>query len=144
MVSAERPAASDDRCWVNNGGFALDGKTHMTGAQIRALPMPSIRDTDDLYMEVPGSEDLLVQYDEVVPVAGRRFFSVPSIINAGSPDAATDVEFEHYYGVSVMGYVVVKLPPDSDDRAIHDAALEAIESGELDMKHYTVDEEWDE
>ena len=58
--------------------------------------------------------------------------------------AATDVEFEHYYGVSVMGYVAVKLPPDSDDRAIHDAALEAIEAGELDMKHYTVDEEWDE
>lgn len=58
--------------------------------------------------------------------------------------AATDVEFDHYYGVTVMGYVVVKLPPDSDDRAIHDAALEAVEAGELDMKHYTVDEEWDE
>lgn len=83
----ESEVASDDRCWINRGGFALDGKTHMTGAQIRALPMPSIRDTDDLYMEVPGSEDVLVQYDEVVPVAGRRFFSVPSIINAGSPAA---------------------------------------------------------
>ena len=80
--------ASDGRCWINRGGFALDGKTHMTGAQIRALPMPSIRDTDDLYMEVPGSEDVIVQYDEVVPVAGRRFFSVPSTINAGSLDAA--------------------------------------------------------
>ena len=54
-----------DRCWINNGGFALDGKTHMTGAQLRALPMPSIRDTDDLYMEVPGGEDVIVQYDEV-------------------------------------------------------------------------------
>lgn len=58
--------------------------------------------------------------------------------------AANVVEFEHYYGVTVMGYVAVRLPPDSDDRAIHDAALEAVEAGELDMKHYTVDEEWDE
>lgn len=85
-------AATDDRCFINNGGFALDGKTHLTGAQIRAMPTPSIRDTDDLWMEVPDSEDVLVRYDEVVPVAGRHFFSVPQTINAGSPDAATRQE----------------------------------------------------
>lgn len=92
--SGQPTAASDDRCWINRGGFALDGKTHLTGAQIRAMPTPSIRDSDDLYMEVPGSEDLLVRYDEVVPVVGRRFFSVPSIINAGSSDAANEPEVE--------------------------------------------------
>lgn len=79
------PAA--ERCWINGLAFALDGKTHLTGAQIRALPMPSIRDTDDLWVEVPGNQDLFVEYDEVVPVAGRRFFSAPKIINAGAPDA---------------------------------------------------------
>lgn len=71
-------------CWINGARFAHHGvKPHMTGAQIRALPVPSIRDSDDLFVQVADGEDLLVAYDETVPVAGRRFFTVPRFINAG-------------------------------------------------------------
>lgn len=80
---SQRPQTSLE-LWVNGLRYAHDGVTpYMTGAEIRALPMPSIRDADDLFVEVPGGQDQIVEYDEAVEVAGRRFITVPRFINAG-------------------------------------------------------------
>lgn len=70
--------------WINCGRFAGHGlKPRMTGVELRYLPIPPIPHGDDLYLERPGDEDLLVSPQDEIEVAGRRFFSVPRIINAG-------------------------------------------------------------
>lgn len=83
--------ASRPECWINRGRFAHSGvRARMRGAEIRALPTPSIRDDDDLYLEGErGEEDRLVGYDEEVAVDGRTFFSVPRVINAGASKIGT-------------------------------------------------------
>lgn len=57
----------------------------LTGAQLRALPDPDIGPEFDLWLEVPGGEDLRIADDEEVRLKeGMHFFTAPSVINPGS------------------------------------------------------------
>lgn len=56
----------------------------MTGAQLRALPTPPIGPDRDLYEEVPGEEDILIESATVVTLRdGMHFFTAPHSINPG-------------------------------------------------------------
>jgi hypothetical protein len=56
----------------------------LTGAQLRDIPKPPIGSQYDLYEEVPGGTDILV--NSAVSYAlhnGMHFFTAPSTINPG-------------------------------------------------------------
>lgn len=56
----------------------------LTGAQLRALPMPPIGHDRDLYLEVPGGEDILIADDQPVALKdGMHFFTTPHHITPG-------------------------------------------------------------
>jgi hypothetical protein len=56
----------------------------MTGAQLRALPVPPIGPERDLYEIRPGQDDGLVEGTATVRVRpGQRFFTAPGRINPG-------------------------------------------------------------
>lgn len=57
----------------------------LTGAALRQLPSPAIGDDRDLYLDVPGGEDDLVEPNDTVPIKnGMHFFTVPKTINPGA------------------------------------------------------------
>lgn len=56
----------------------------MTGTELRALATPPIGPDRDLWQEVPGGVDNLVESDEVIELKpGMHFYSAPSTINPG-------------------------------------------------------------
>jgi Multiubiquitin len=56
----------------------------MTGAQLRVLADPDIGPDRDLWQEVPGGEDRIVENDESLELRnGEHFYSAPSTINPG-------------------------------------------------------------
>jgi hypothetical protein len=56
----------------------------LTGAQLRALPSPPIGADRDLYEEVPGGEDLLIDGGTSVTLKeGMHFFTTPHSITPG-------------------------------------------------------------
>jgi hypothetical protein len=56
----------------------------MTGSQLRAVPPAPIGPDLDLYEEVPGGEDVLIQNDVTYELKnGMHFFTAPSNINPG-------------------------------------------------------------
>ena len=56
----------------------------LTGEQIRHLPTPPIGPDRDLWLEVPGNHDRLIQNHEEVDLHdGVRFFTAPATINPG-------------------------------------------------------------
>jgi hypothetical protein len=57
--------------------------TSMTGSQLRLLPEPDISEAFDLFVEVPGGEDLLVEESPVELKPGMHFFSAPKVISPG-------------------------------------------------------------
>ncbi len=68
----------------------IDKKTYkvtedgLTGAQLRALPDPAISSEYQLKLQVPGSDDITVEDDQVVELKnGMHFFSIPKNINPG-------------------------------------------------------------
>lgn len=73
--------------WINRLRYAFCSKReggYLTGRQIRALAFPNIGEEYDLFLtSTDGGEDLIVQDDEAVPAADRRFFTAPKVINAG-------------------------------------------------------------
>lgn len=59
--------------------------TSLSGEQLRQLPNPAIGDDRDLYLEVPGGEDNLIDATETVELKnGMHFFTVPKTINPGA------------------------------------------------------------
>jgi len=62
----------------------------MTGAQLRALTTPPIGEDRDLWLDVDGGLDRIIEDDEPVDLHPQtRFFTVPKVINPGaSADAA--------------------------------------------------------
>lgn len=59
-------------------------ETHLTGAQLRALPNPPIGPDRDLFEVVPGGTDLKLGDADVVEMRnGERFFTAPAQINPG-------------------------------------------------------------
>lgn len=76
------------------GGISvsIDGVTcfaprrKMSGAELRALPDQPIGRDRDLWQEVEGGLDQLIQPADKVDLAPQmRFFTVPRVINPGSP-----------------------------------------------------------
>jgi Multiubiquitin len=69
----------------------IDGATcfapdrQLTGAQLRSLPEPPVGADRDLWQEVDGGLDRMIQpTDEIDLHAQMRFFTVPRVINPGS------------------------------------------------------------
>lgn len=57
----------------------------MTGAELRALPNPSIGPELDLFEVVPGGTDRKLANTDIVEIKnGMRFFTAPAQINPGS------------------------------------------------------------
>lgn len=56
----------------------------LTGAQLRTLADPDIGSERDLWQEVPGDDDNLVDGGELIQLRnGMHFYSAPSTINPG-------------------------------------------------------------
>jgi hypothetical protein len=63
-------------------------KQSMTGTELRKVPDPPITDAYDLYQEVPGDEDKLIEANDIVQLKpGMHFHSVERHITPGT-DAA--------------------------------------------------------
>jgi hypothetical protein len=69
----------------------IDGATcfapgrQLTGAELRNLPEPPVGPDRDLWQEVDGGLDRIIQPDDKVDLhAQMRFFTVPKVINPGS------------------------------------------------------------
>jgi hypothetical protein len=59
-------------------------QTSLTGAEIRKVADPNITDQYDLWLEVPGGQDRLIEDGDSVELKdGMHFFSVPKTINPG-------------------------------------------------------------
>jgi len=85
MSTAERGGHGHEEqvIHIDRREFKVPGPT-ITGAQLRQLPSPPIGPDFDLYEEVPGGEDKLIEDDTVVELKnGLHFFSVPKTINPG-------------------------------------------------------------
>lgn len=68
---------------IDKAQFKLDAGS-LTGAQIRALPTPSIGPEFDLWEDIPGGNDRLIGNDEVVVLHnGQHFFTAPATITPG-------------------------------------------------------------
>ena len=74
------------------GGISviIDGVTcfapgrQLTGAELRNLPEPPVARDRDLWQEVDGDLDQIIQPDDKVDLhAQMRFFTVPRVINPG-------------------------------------------------------------
>jgi Multiubiquitin len=77
-----------------HGGISvsIDGVTcfaphrQMSGAELRALPDQPIGKDRDLWQEVDGGLDQVIQPGDKVDLAPQmRFFTVPRVINPGRP-----------------------------------------------------------
>jgi hypothetical protein len=77
----------------DQGGISvgIDGVTcfaprrRMSGAELRNLPDQPIGHDRDLWQEVEGGLDQMIQPDDKVDLAPQmRFFTVPKVINPGS------------------------------------------------------------
>jgi hypothetical protein len=56
----------------------------LQGSELRALARPPIGADRDLWQEVPGGEDRLVEDDDAIAVTnGMHFYSSPATINPG-------------------------------------------------------------
>lgn len=63
--------------------FRVNAHT-LTGAQLRALPIPAVREDYDLWHHGGATmPDALVTPGLVVPMRGARFYTAPRFINAG-------------------------------------------------------------
>lgn len=59
-------------------------KAVLTGAELRALPNPSIGTDRDLFEVVPGGSDRKIEIETKVDIkSGLRFFTAPAQINPG-------------------------------------------------------------
>lgn len=85
--------AKPDAALSSQGGISIiiDNATcfaparQMTGAQLRNLPEPPVGADRDLWQEVGGGLDQIIQPDDKVDLhAQMRFFTVPRVINPGS------------------------------------------------------------
>lgn len=58
--------------------------TTLIGTELRALSNPAIGPERDLWQEIPGGDDHLVENHEVVQLRnGMHFYSAPATINPG-------------------------------------------------------------
>jgi hypothetical protein len=83
-----------DSALSRQGGISviIDGATcfapgrQLTGGEIRNLPEPPVGMDRDLWQEVDGGLDRIIQPGDTVDLhAQMRFFTVPRVINPGSP-----------------------------------------------------------
>lgn len=70
--------------FIDKKRFTVQEET-VTGAFLRALPDPDVPAEHDLWMEVPGGEDILIAPEKEVTLKnGMHFFTVPKEINPGT------------------------------------------------------------
>jgi hypothetical protein len=70
--------------FIDKKQYKVDA-TSMTGAELRAVPQPSIGQDRDLYRIVPGGDDHRVEDNERIELKpGMRFISVPRQITPGA------------------------------------------------------------
>ena len=63
----------------------------LSGAELRRVPVTPIPPDRDLYLVVPGHDDLKIKDDDTVEMSdGLRFFTAPNTINPGRR-SATDL-----------------------------------------------------
>ncbi|MGH9280436.1 MAG: hypothetical protein ACRD12_20370 [Acidimicrobiales bacterium] len=89
---AYKPAKADDKSH-GKVPILIDGqKIHaprgsLSGSELRTLTNPPIGADRDLWLDVEGDLDDLVEDTEVVELRPQmRFFTVPKVINPGSSD----------------------------------------------------------
>jgi hypothetical protein len=69
---------------IDRKEYKVDRAT-MTGAELRQVPTPAIGNAYDLYQEVPGDEDKLIEDGDTVELKpGMHFHSVEKHITPGS------------------------------------------------------------
>lgn len=57
---------------------------HLTGEQLRLLPVPPVGNDRDLWLDTTGPLDDLIENDQVVELTpNMRFHTVPRVINPG-------------------------------------------------------------
>ena len=70
---------------IDRETFKVDQDT-MTGADLRALPMPPIGQDRNLYRVVPGGQDVKVNDGDVVDLKpGMHFVTAPKNVTPGAP-----------------------------------------------------------
>jgi hypothetical protein len=68
---------------IDRKEYKVEGPT-ITSAELRTLPRPDIGSDYDLFLDVPGCEDDLVDDGDVIKLRhGMQFYSAPTRINPG-------------------------------------------------------------
>jgi hypothetical protein len=69
---------------IDHDKFEVE-ESSLTGADLRALPDPTITSDYDLFLENPDGQDELIGDDQIVELKnGMHFFSVQKTINPGA------------------------------------------------------------
>ena len=80
---AKDPKPGKVPIYIDGAKYHSDGGD-CTGAQLRALPSPPVSADRDLWLDVVGELDRLIEDDQVVDLEpNMRFFTVPRVINPG-------------------------------------------------------------
>jgi hypothetical protein len=90
MNTVTTPSATTGLAAPSKVPILIDGtqyiapRREMTGAQIRTLPNPPVSEDRDLWLDVRGGLDELINDNEEVQLHPEmRFFTVPKVINPG-------------------------------------------------------------
>ncbi len=77
------PSAVQTVIHIDKQQYRVDA-TSMTGAQLRLVPTPPIGLEFDLYLEVPGGDDIQIKDNVTYELKnGMHFFTAPAQINPG-------------------------------------------------------------
>lgn len=85
-AAAEHPPASDYKIKIDREHFSWEKPT-VTGQQLRALPTPPIGPDRDVFEEVPGGEDRLIDLNTLVTLKEHGetlFFTAPHHVTPGA------------------------------------------------------------
>jgi Multiubiquitin len=80
-----RPPSQQGVSVIIDGATSFAPRRQLTGAELRALPEQPVPGDRDLWQEVDGGLDKMIQPTDKVDLAPQmRFFTVPRVINPGS------------------------------------------------------------
>ena len=69
---------------IDREHFTID-ELQSTGGELRTLPDPDVPANRDLFLVVPGGQDIKIEVDTPVTLkSGMRFFTAPGQINPGA------------------------------------------------------------
>jgi hypothetical protein len=71
---------------IIDGVTCFAPRRQLTGAELRRLPEPPVGADRDLWLDVDGDLDKMIEPGETVALRPQmRFFTVPKVINPGGP-----------------------------------------------------------